>query len=63
MEQNRESQIDRHNCPSAYDEGSTAVGKSLFRKDVHMNPDPYLTQISIPEGMHNTMQDKNDKFP
>ena len=30
--------------------------------DIHLKPDPYLTQISIPEGMHNNMQEKNDKI-
>ena len=26
-----------------------------------MKADPYLTQMSIPEGMHNNMQEENDK--
>ena len=28
--------------------------------DIHMKPDPYLTLISIPEGMDNYMQGKNN---
>ena len=31
--------------------------KILSQLDIHMKPDPYLTQISIPEGMHNNMQE------
>ena len=26
-----------------------------------MKADPYLTQMSIPEGMHKNMQEENDK--
>lgn len=58
-------------CPSAYDKGYTAMGKrGCLVKDSgsvgrpyeswrrKWQPDPYLTQISIPEEMYNYMQEK-----
>ena len=68
MEQNRESQIRQTYLPFCLRRRQHCSGEESFQKkilsqlDVLMNPDPYLTQISISEGMHNNMQEKNDKI-
>lgn len=65
MEQSRESQERlRHAYPSVYykvamQSGTVYFQKNLSQLDVCMNPDNYLTQISIPEGKYN-MQEINN---
>ena len=67
MEQNRESQIRQTYLPFCLWRRQPCSGDESFQKkilsqlDVHMKADPYLTQMSIPEGMHNNMQEENDK--
>ena len=68
MEQNRESQIRQTYLPFClWWRRHWSGEKGLFRKrlsqlDVHMNTDPYLTPISIPEEMNNYTQEKNIKI-
>ena len=68
MEQNGESQIRDVFALLLMTKAALQWGKESFQKKilsqlhVHMKPDTYLTQISIPEGMHDNMQEKNDKI-
>ena len=64
MEQNGESQIRDVFALLLMTKAALQWGKESFQKKilsqlhVHIKPDTYLTQISIPEGM----QEKNDKI-
>ena len=68
MEQNRESK--KTDIPALLLMMKAALlwGKESFQKKilsqlhVHMKPDTYLTQISIPEGMHSNMQEEYNKI-